>query len=164
VDSLLGLGVCYYQQGHYAQAIDIEQQALQLCTTQGSVGMEVLVCCQLAEAYLASGQSQLARTYAERAVAIDQEVARPHDYAEALRIYADVLLVFRELDAALTAAASAYTIIQPMLEESAAEQETAYYVLTTLQHVHAARGEHEQAAAWAAQAAALHDNSDSAAP
>lgn len=163
VDSLLGLGVCYYQQGHYAQAIDIEQQALHLCTTQGSVGMEVLVCCQLAEAYLASGQQHPARTYAERAVAIDQELARPHDYAEAQRIYADVLLAFRELDAALTAAASAYTIIQPMLEESAAEQETAYYVLTTLQHVHAARGEHEQAAAWAAQAAALHEDSDSAA-
>jgi tetratricopeptide (TPR) repeat protein len=162
MNALLNLGVCAYKQQQYTQAIQYEMQALEHCRQQHNRGMELLVCSQLAEAYLALGQVDAARAASEQALQITLAEARLPDYAEAQRIYAEVLLACNEHVAALQQAHAAYDLLRPSLESDQAEGETMAYICETLAHVYMAYGDTAQAARYAAQATTLRDTNETA--
>lgn len=102
--TLLNMASCYAGLGKLHTSIQHLEEALATFSILNDNKGKILARLNLAEQHLRLGQLEEARQYAEAATQIDQTLVPPGDYAEALRIYAEVLLAQNSLPTALTTA------------------------------------------------------------
>ena len=107
--TLLNIGVCYTQIGldEPEKAITYFAQALPMFTTLGDVRGLMLANSNLGEQYMRLGELNIAQRYAKRITEIDEAQVPPSDYAESLRVYAEILLAQGNLAEALSMAKQA---------------------------------------------------------
>lgn len=142
--ALYNIGVDYYMLEEFDSAIDYASKGLQIYEDIGDHKGQILAHSMLGESYLAIGNIDDARLHTEAAIAKDVAESLLVDYAEALRVHAEVLLAFNETDAAKTTALRAHTLIMGNNEEPI-EPFTAAYIFDTLSRIHVASQEPEEA-------------------
>ena len=101
------LGICYDQLGEREKAIHHVSEALKLFQALQDAKGCVLSRTSLAEIHLGAGQLDKAREHAEAAIQVEAGSIPPADYAEAQRMYAEVLLAQGHSTSALTVAREA---------------------------------------------------------
>lgn len=150
---LTNLAICYYCAGDDEMAIHVQQEVGQLCKTIGDNAGYMLALSSVAESYLRRSQLDLARRYIDMVVAIEPSSVPAGDYAEAQRVYGEVLLAAGELDDALAAVRTAQDLLHFQLADPLiGEPETVAYVCETRARVHTARGEVAEAEQYASYA------------
>lgn len=156
----LNMGLCYADLGELNLSISQTKEALATFTTLGDNKGKMLAQLNLAESQLRVGQLKEAQQHAQAATDVDKALVAPGDYAEALRIYAEVLLAQGELTAALTAAQQALDELRTpgvTADSPDAFREPSYakLICETLARIHSAGGKSAKAEKYTALAMRL---------
>lgn len=139
--ALNNIGICFFMLQQYTQAIDYEYKALDIATRIGDSNTQIITHSNLAEAYLAIGDIAQARLHGEQAIAHGQ-VGPAMSYAEALRVYAEVLLAQGAYQEALQQATQAKALFPP---GNMTEPYLRTYLYKTLMRIYDALGDGAQA-------------------
>lgn len=132
-DAHLHMGICYYLQANYEQAIAVETVALQQYERLGLAEGRLLAHNNLAEAYLATQQLDLARWHSDAAIKLADSTGRPGmDDAEAWRIQAEVFLAEGDKVRACAIAKKALECVPLAVQEALDDPYTLQYVYRTL--------------------------------
>lgn len=139
--TLLNLGNCYKQLGKNRAAIKHIAQALPIFTELGDAKGQLLAHTNLAEGYLQLKQLPAAKKHAQAASKAEYQQISKTGYAEALRIYAEVLLAKGDLASALTTAEQALDARRlPNAPDSFFDPYYAKLTCETLRRIHTALG------------------------
>ncbi len=149
--ALNNIGICLFMLHKYTEAVDYEHKALDIATRIGDSNTQVITHSNLAEAYLAIGTIRAAQFHAEQAVANGQ-VGPAMSYAEALRIYAEVLLAQEACEEALQQAVKAKELFPP---GEMTEPYLRTYLYRTLVRIYEALGDDAQANTYRVRAETL---------
>lgn len=134
--ALLNMGICYAEMGQHDAAIAHETQALHIFNDLHDAQGQLLSHSNLAEVYLYAQQFEHAATHAKTAIAMDFHHVPPGDYADALRIYAEIMHQYQQTTIALAAASVALHLLRPYIlaeeEQSSAPSSLTAMVQETL--------------------------------
>jgi len=139
--TLLNLGNCYKQLGKSEAAIKHMAQALRIFSELGDAKGQLLAHLNLAQAYLQLKQLEPAQQHAQTATKAEYQKVSQTDYAEALRIYAEVLFAQGDLASACSTAKQALAARrQPNAPDRFFDPYYAKLTCETLIRIHTALG------------------------
>lgn len=131
IETYHNLGIVFRQSAQLAPALEANDNAVRLAEATGEAGLIAPALVGLADAHIATGDTQLAVREATRAQELARQAEDPLVVAEASRILARAMLALDDLERALTAASEARRIATEYRSRLLEAEATATLALVT---------------------------------